>query len=247
MDFTGKVVVITGAAKGVGASVAAGFAKKNAKAVIIADILDDKAQETAEGLSSAYGCSTLAYTLDVINENNVINMFKDVVDKFGTVDILVNCAAICPTVPYWQITSEDWDRTMNINLRGTFFCCREAMKIMAPKKTGKIVNLTSLAAQIGGEASGMDYVASKGGVLSLTMAFAKQGAPYNINVNSVSPAYVNTDMAKNFTHFLPERVPLSRIAEPADIAGVICFLCSDEASYITGACIDVNGGVYMHS
>jgi 3-oxoacyl-[acyl-carrier protein] reductase len=144
-----------------------------------------------------------------------------------------------------EIGEAEWDKTMNINLRGTYLCSREALAIMKPKKYGKIVNLSSISGRIGGIATGINYATSKGGILTLTMSLAKDAGPFNITVNGVAPGFIDTEMTKNFTHFKVETVPLGRIGKPGDVADVILFLASDRSRYVTGVTIDVNGGVFM--
>jgi 3-oxoacyl-[acyl-carrier protein] reductase len=144
-----------------------------------------------------------------------------------------------------EIEGEKWDKVMAINLKGTYLCCREALRLMKARSYGKIVNVSSIAGRIGGITSGINYSTSKGAIITMTMALAKAAAPFGINVNAVAPGFINTQMAKKFTHFVPESVPLKRIREPEDVADVILFLASEMSRYITGCIIDVNGGVYM--
>lgn len=245
--FTGRTAVVTGGAGGIGAAVAETFAQFGCKAVVIGDVSKEQGDLKAAEISAKYTCETVFCRLDVTDEASVADLFRMVKEKFGGVDYLVNCAGICPTQSIPDTTTAGWDRTMNINLRGTFLCCKEAFAQMTESNFGRIVNTTSISARIGGIGTGMDYVASKGGILSMTMGLAKKGAPYNINVNSVAPGFINTNMTKDLKHFDPKSVPLGRIGEPSDVADVVKFLCSNDSRYVTGICIDVNGGVFMCS
>ncbi len=246
-EFEGKVALVTGGGGGIGAQTARMFAQNSCATIVVADIAIDKAQKVCEQIQSCSDANTFAYKLDVVSEECVHLLFDETARKFGGVDFLINCIGVCPTQGIEDTTIKGWDNTLNINLRGVFLCCREAFRQMKEKKFGRIVNTTSISARIGGIGTGMDYVASKGGVLSMTMGFAKRGAPYGINVNSVAPGFIHTAMTRDLKHFDPKSVPLGRIGEPQDVSGVFKFLCSEDARYITGACIDVNGGVFMCS
>ncbi len=180
---------------------------------------------------------------DIGDPDSVVQAFKNVKRSFSRLDILVNCAGICTTSSIEELTVPQWDRVMAINLRGTFLCSREAMGLMT--SGGKIVNISSISGRIGGIATGMDYAASKGGIIALTMSLAKAGGPKGIIVNAVAPGFIKTEMTRGMSHFDPRSVPLNRIGEPEDVADVIVFLASEGARYITGEIINVNGGWNM--
>jgi len=240
----GKTAVITGGAKGIGAAAALRFAEEGATGAAIVDIDLEAAVRTAKEISEKTGCKCIAVKANVALEEDVKNVFDVVIKKFGTVDIMVNSAGICKIIDMNDITMEQWDRTMNINLKGTFLFSREALKIMKPKKDGKIINVASQAGKIGGLIVGPDYPASKAGVICLTKSLAKSSASFNINVNSVAPGLIGTEMTKDFGYD-SNTVPLGRIGTPEEVADVILFLASELSRYITGACIDVNGGMTM--
>ena len=162
-----------------------------------------------------------------------------------TFHILVNGAGVCPTTPIEDLDADKWDWCMNINLRGAHLCMREAIKTMKKQKYGKIVNISSVAARIGGIASSVSYAASKGGLLSATKSYAKVLGEYNINVNAVCPSVIKTNMTAN-TNYSAAGIPLGRLGETEDVAEVIVFLASDASKYITGQGIDINGGSYMN-
>ena len=244
-ELKGKYAVITGAAGGIGTATAETFAREGAAGIFIADMDGSRASEVGKKIESGSGCECVAIKTDVSSASDIKNLFSEAVKQFGTVDILVNCAGICPVGSIEEIGEAEWDRVMDINLRGTYLCSREALVIMKQKLSGKIVNLSSISGRIGGIATGINYATSKGGILTLTMSLAKAAGPYNINVNGVAPGFIDTEMTKNFTHFRVETVPLGRIGKPDDVADVILFLSSERSRYVTGVTIDVNGGVFM--
>jgi len=169
-------------------------------------------------------------------------MVREVLKKFSTIDILINNAGICYLRPFDEISENEWDKVMAINLKGTFLCCQAVLPIMKEKNRGCIINLTSLAAKTGGILVGAHYSASKAGVTSLTKSLAKYAAKYGINVNAVSPGFIDTEMTKDFNYDV-NTVPLGRLGTPTDVAKVVRFLTSEDAKYITGEIIDVDGGV----
>lgn len=239
-----KIAVITGAAKGIGAATALCFARGRAKGIAVIDLDMEIADMTAEEITQKTGCECIAIKANVACEEDVNHVFDVALNRFGTIDILVNSAGICRIVSMDDVTMEEWDRTMDINLKGTFLFSRSALKIMKQKKSGKIVNVASQAGKIGGLIVGPDYPASKAAVICLTKSLAKAAAPFNINVNSVAPGLIATEMTRSFGYDSAS-VPLGRIGTSEEVADVILFLASDMSRYITGACIDVNGGMTM--
>jgi 3-oxoacyl-[acyl-carrier protein] reductase len=242
-----KTAVVTGGSRGIGKATIENFFKAGASGVVVADVLEEEGRKTCEEMEKTFGQRCVFVKTNVTNSNHVKEVFRKTMQEFGKVDILVNSAGIVSRTPLVDITEQEWDRMIDINLKGTFLCSKEALLLMQEAKYGKIVNITSVAGQWGGQAASAGYVASKGGIISLTMCFAKNGGPYNINVNAVSPGYVWTEMTKGFTNFDPNVVPLRRIAEAKDIANVIEFLCTEKSSYMTGAILNVNGGIFMTS
>jgi len=244
-ELYGKYAIVTGAGGGIGAATAEIFAKEGAKGIAIADINMKAAEDASKRIQEETGCECIAIKANVGDYKDIKNLFEVVLNKFGTLDILVNCAGICPVGSIEEIGEEEWDKVMAINLKSVYLCSREALAIMKEKKSGKIINVSSISGRIGGIATGINYATSKGAIISLTMSMAKAAGPYNINVNSVAPGFINTDMTKDFTHFNPETVPLRRIGTAEDVANVISFLSSEKSSYLTGLTLDINGGVYM--
>ncbi len=244
-SITNKVVIVTGGSKGIGGDTAMLFAQRNAKAVVIADVLDARAEQTCDDIRSQTGCKVMYRHTDVSDEQSVHALFNDTEERYGSADILINCAGICTQESIEDMNGAMFDRAVNINLKGTYLCSREALISMKKKKYGKIVNFASISGQIGGIATAPSYAASKGGIISLTLSFAKAGAPYNVNVNAVAPGMIGTDMT--MPHFKPENVPLGRIGTPRDVSKVVAFLASEESSYMTGTILSVNGGMFMYS
>jgi 3-oxoacyl-[acyl-carrier protein] reductase len=244
-EVQNTVALVTGAGGGIGAATARNLAVEGAAGVVLADIAGEKAEEQAAAIEEETGCRCIGIKTDVSSPESISALFDKVKNEFGKLDILVNCAGICPVDPIEEITPEKWDRTMNINLRSAFLCSKEALIIMKQQKSGAIISVTSISGRIGGIATGVDYCTSKGGMIAMTKTFAKAAGPYNVRVNAVAPGFINTDMAKQFSHFKPETVPLRRIGEPEDVADVILFLASRRSRYITGCTLDITGGVYM--
>ena len=235
-ELEGKYAIITGASGGIGSATSYSFAFEGVKGIIIADIDEKGAEKVVKKINKETTCRCKFVQTDIGNIDSIKNLFKCSNDLFPNLDILVNGAGICNTLKIENINYQEWDNLMSINLRGQYICCKEAFNIMKLQKRGKIINISSISGRIGGLTTGIDYATSKG---------AKIAGPFNINVNAVAPGFIDTKMAKDFTHFDPEMVPLKRIGKPEEVADVITFLASEKSSYITGATIDINGGLYM--
>jgi len=244
-ELKDKYAIITGASGDIGAATAFAFAREGASGIIIADIDRKRAESVVNEIVGETGIKCEFVETNIGKSEDVKKLFKTCIDYFARLDILVNCAGICNTFQIEEIDELQWDRLMSINLRGTYLCCREAFSIMKKQQSGKIVNISSISGRVGGIATGIDYATSKGGIIALTMSFAKAAGPYDINVNAVAPGFIDTEMTRDFTHFNPETVPLRRSGKPEDVADVITFLASDKSRYITGVTIDVNGGMFM--
>jgi len=239
-DLKDKVAIVTGAARGIGREIAITLA--NAGATIVAvDINLEGVNKVVEEIINKKR-EGLALKVDVSLKKDIDLMIREVLKKFSTIDILINNAGICYLRPFDEISENEWDKVMAINLKGTFLCCQAVLPIMKEKNRGCIINLTSLAAKTGGILVGAHYSASKAGVTSLTKSLAKYAAKYAINVNAVSPGFIDTEMTKDFNYNL-NTVPLGRLGTPTDVAKVVRFLTSEDAKYITGEIIDVDGGV----
>lgn len=244
MNLNGKVAVITGAGQGIGEAVAHTFAQVGAS-VVVADLNYDNAQKVARHLTATYKTDAMAATVDVSDSVSVKAMFTEAFGRFGSIDILVNNAGIVQAaMPFEEISDGDWERVLNVNLRGTINCCRVVIPSFKQRRYGKIINLASLAGELGGIAVAPTYAVSKAAVICLTKSLAKYLGPYQVNVNAVAPGFIKTPMTTDL-HYNLETVPLRRMGEAAEVADLILFLASDRSSYITGATMDVNGGVSM--
>jgi NAD(P)-dependent dehydrogenase (short-subunit alcohol dehydrogenase family) len=248
MRLKNKVAVVTGGAQGIGRAVALGMGRESAK-VVVADLQAEKAQSVASQIQTL-GAEASAVEVDVADETSVKRMAKSAFDRFGRVDILVNVAGIYfPKASVVDLSEEDWDSTIDINVGSNFLCCREFVPSMRAQKSGRII---SLASGIGhyGMRQFAHYAASKAAVMGFVKALAREVGPDGITVNAICPGSANTSMPRQ--HRSEEEVlarlrstPLPRILEPEDIAGPILFLASDAAAYITGQTYNINCGSYM--
>jgi len=244
MKLKKKVAIVTGAGQGIGKAVAVAFAREGAS-VVVADLNYLKANEVAELLSENYKVDSLAIKVDISNPDSVNEMANKTIEKYSTIDILVNNAGICKeAVPFEDLSNDEWQKMIDVNLMGTINCTKAVIPIMKKNGSGKIANLSSLAGEVGGITVAANYSATKAAVACLTKTLAKNLGPYNINVNAVAPGFIKTDMTKGLNQ-QADIVPLRRLGEPEDVADVILFLASDQSRYVTGATIDVNGGIYM--
>jgi len=248
MNLKGKVAIVTGSARGIGKQIAGKLASKGAN-VVISDISESAARETAAEIESGYGNKTACIPVDITKTEQIDNLISGTVEQFKRIDILVNNAGICPLTGIEDITLEEWNHVLSVNLTGVFFCCQAVTPVMKKQKSGSILNMASIAGKFGGVAAGAHYSASKAGVICLTKVFAKTLAPFGVRVNAIAPGPVETDMVKDFSDeamdFLVKQAPLGRIADPDDIAEGAVFLLSDSARHITGEILDINGGLLM--
>ncbi len=245
-----RVALVTGGSRGLGRAICLGLAAEGAKVAVNYRRNPEKAAAVVEQIRSTYGVRASAVPADVSKEADVIEMFRLVEEELGPVDVLVNNAAVCPTCQVKDITEQEWSHTLEVNLTGTFLTSREMIRrLLAAGRTGRIVNVSSQAAFRGSTTGHAPYDASKGGMISLTVSLAREVAPYGIAVNAVAPGMMHTEMTAATLEADKEkylaRIPLRHIGDPAEIAGVIVFLASDRASYMTGATVDVSGGMLM--
>lgn len=243
MRLANKVALVTGASQGIGAAIALALARQGADVAI-----SSRNRESLEIVAKKIRDmkrQVLVAQADVSVSTEVNAMVKTVIDKFSHIDILVNNAGIYETVPFDEMTEAQWDRIMAVNLKGTFNCSKAVIPFMKKQKSGKIVNIASDAGKTGGAIPVAHYAASKAAIISLTKSLARELAPYTMNVNSVSPGIIETDMSKAVLKKRNVSVPLGRLGTPEDVANAVVFLVSDEAAYITGEILDVNGGLVM--
>lgn len=246
--FEGKVVIVTGAARGMGKATAAAFALEGAR-VVINDLRQEAASAAAGEMQTAGGQAT-AIAADISRPEEAQRLIDETVRTYGTVDVLVNNAGILSRTPFDEITVDEWDQVMAVNVRGMFLCSQAAFRVMKAKRYGKIVNVASSAGRSVSTFGGAGYTTSKAAVLGLTRHIAREGAPFGINCNSTSPGSMDTEMVRdNATPekiaFEAAKIPLGRLGSASDEANLVLFLASDEAAYITGATVDINGGDLM--
>jgi 3-oxoacyl-[acyl-carrier protein] reductase len=247
LDFVGRVAFITGANSGIGAATVARFLERGAR-VMGADIT----YPSVEPGKINFEENPIKIHLDVKNAKKVTGAINLVAEKYGRIDVAVNAAGILRLYPILEQKEEDWDEVMAVNVKGVLFVCQAVMKVMMRQKSGSIVNIGSTSGITGGALAGADYSASKAAVICLTKSFAKAGAPYGIRVNSIAPGGINTPMSEIYYEKFPEAMkryiaahPMKRWGEPGEVASAIVFLASEEASYMTGTCMHVNGGSLM--
>ncbi len=241
-----KVALITGASQGIGRATALAFASSGAKVAVAARQVA-KLEELVKEIESAGG-EALAVPLDVADPAQVKTAFAAVLAKFGKLDVLVNNAAITRDTLALRMKVEDWDAVLRTNLTGAYLCIQQALGAMLKARYGRIVNITSVVAQTG-NAGQANYVSSKAGLIGLTRAIAVEVASRNITVNAVAPGFIETPMTDPLPQELKDKmksmIPLARFGTDKEIASAVMFLASDEAAYITGQVLDVNGGMYM--
>jgi 3-oxoacyl-[acyl-carrier protein] reductase len=247
MELKGKVALITGGSRGIGKAICETLAKMGAS-IVIADIDLETAQKTAEEIKNNFSIETLPIKVDVTNTESVQEGIKKILDTFGTIDILINNAGITKDSLILRMKDEDWHQVLQVNLYGVFNCTKEVAKIMIKKKSGKIVNISSVIGLIGniGQAN---YAASKGGVIGFTKSIAKELASRGINVNAIAPGFIQTEMTEKLPDQIKkdilEKIPFKRFGKPSEVASVVGFLVSEASSYITGQVIVTDGGMVM--
>ena len=241
-----KVALVTGASQGIGRATSLALAEAGAKVAVAARSADKLASLVAE--IEGAGGEALAVPMDVADAAQVKNAFQQVLAKFGKLDILVNNAAITRDTLALRMKLEDWDAVLRTNLTGAHLCIQQALGAMLRQRSGRIINLTSVVAETG-NAGQANYVASKAGLIGLTRAIAVEVASRSITVNAVAPGFIETPMTDPLPQELKDKmkslIPLGRFGKDREIATAIVFLASDEAAYITGQVLDVNGGMHM--
>lgn len=249
MEPEGKrVVVITGGSRGIGRAIALRFAAENPTVIIVHYDPDEKASDETLELLKEKKVEAMSRKLDVSSWKDVNAFFREVIDQFGRVDVLINNAGITRDTLLMRMNEKDWDSVIQVNLKSVFNCTQGVIRAMMKERYGRIVNISSVVGQIGNPGQA-NYSASKAGIMGFTKTVAREGAPRGITVNAVAPGFIDTEM----TAVLPEKVresfirqiPLGRMGAPEDVAETVYWLCSQAASYITGQVIHVNGGMYM--
>jgi 3-oxoacyl-[acyl-carrier protein] reductase len=241
MDLNGRVALVTGAAQGIGGEITKVLAEHGAK-VVGADLDFENMKKTAERLCTQ-GLDVVPMQINVADPKSITEAAERVEKEFGGIDILVNNAGINSNTSIPDMTVEEWDRMIDIDLRGVHLCSQAALRQMMKKHWGRIINIGSMAGQIGGLKVGPDYTAAKAGAIAMAKSYARFGAQYGITANAVAPGFIETEMTKGRDD--PKSVLIGRLGTPTDVANAVYFLASDLGSYLTGTTIDVNGGLLM--
>ena len=246
MRLKDKVALITGGARGIGRAIALTFAREGAD-IAVADVNLEIAQQTVLEIQDL-GRKAMALEMDVTNYEKVEEGVNKILDKMGKVDILVNNAGITKDNLLLRMSQADWDAVINVNLKGTFNCIKAVTKPMIKQRSGRIISIASIIGLMGNPGQA-NYAASKAGIIALTKTVAKELASRNVNANAVAPGFIQTEMTAKLSEEVKkkmlEAIPLAKLGTPQDVANICLFLASDEASYITGQVITIDGGMVM--
>jgi len=248
MELKGKVALVTGGSRGIGKAIAIALAKGGVNVALTYKINKEKALSIVEKIESM-GSKAICLELNQKSRQNILNTIKEVYNKYGKIDILINNAAIAQEKPFETITDDDWNNMLEINLRGPFILCQEIIPDMIVQGWGRIINISSIGGQWGGF-NQVHYAAAKAGLINLTKSLARIYSGKGITSNAITPGLVGTEMSSKELNTKSgkeklKNIPIGRIATPEEIADVVVFLASEKASYITGQTINVNGGMYF--
>ncbi|MFQ6615278.1 MAG: 3-oxoacyl-ACP reductase FabG [Fidelibacterota bacterium] len=242
----GKVVIVTGSGQGIGRETALRFAEEGAK-VVVAEVNPSTGQRVARELSGS-GAEALFVQVDIAHRDSVRQMVAAVNKRFGRIDVLVNNAGVIQDRTLKNMTGDEFDRVIRVNLKGTFVCTQEVVEVMREQGSGVVLNATSVVALYGNFGQ-TNYVASKSGIIGMTRVWARELGKDGIRVNAVAPGFIMTDMLKDIPKDVlnekVDKIPLRRMGHPEEVAAVYCFLASEDAGYITGAVLSVDGGVVV--
>ncbi|MFC2025961.1 3-oxoacyl-[acyl-carrier-protein] reductase [Chloroflexota bacterium] len=247
MSLEGKTAVVTGASRGIGKAIATELAERGAS-VVIADIQNQLAQSTAQEIASITGQRTTSLHVDVSDPISAKAMVDHSMAEFGQIDILVNNAGVTRDNLIIRISEADWDTVLNINLKGAFNCSKAAIRPMMKKRYGRIINISSVSG-LAGQAGQTNYSASKAGLLGFTKALAREVASRKVTVNAVAPGFIPTvltnDLPEELKEWILKMTPVGRMGEPEEVAYAVAFFASEQAAYITGQVLSVDGGMMM--
>ena len=248
MKFEGRVALVTGASQGIGHACALALAREGASIAVAARNRQKLEELVAEIAAAGAKASAFVVVMDVSDEEQVKSGIKSALAQFGKIDILVNNAGITRDQLVMRMKRADWDAVLTTNLTSAYLCIQQVIGSMLKQRWGRIVNITSVFGQMG-QAGQANYAASKAGLIGLTMAMAREVASRNITCNAVAPGFIETSMtavlSEEFKQSAVKNIPLGRVGSPEDVASAVCFLASEEASYITGHVLNVNGGMLM--
>ncbi len=247
MRLKDKIAIVTGGSRGIGRAISLAFAKEGADVAIIYLEKEQEAKEVINEIT-AVGRKCMAFNVDVSDFEEVNAIVEVVVETFGQIDILVNNAGITRDITLKKMSKEMWDEVIDVNLNGVFNCTKAVTDHMRKRKTGRIINISSIIG-FTGNIGQTNYAAAKSGILGFTKALAREVARVGITVNAIAPGFINTDMMKtipeNIKRQLLEQMPMGRFGEPHEVANVAVFLALEDSSFITGTVVHINGGLYM--
>ena len=242
-EWDAKVALVTGGTRGIGRAIAAAFAERG-----VSVVLTGRNQETAQAAAEKLGAGASGVAMDVCDREAVDAVIKSVLEKRGHLDILINNAGITRDSLLMRMKPEDWDAVIATNLNGLYYCSRAVLRPMIRQRSGRIINMSSVVGLMG-SAGQVNYAASKAAILGFTKSLAREVASRNVTVNAVAPGYIETNMTKDLpseaTEALREAIPMQRIGQPSEVVKAVLYLASEDAGYVTGQVLQVNGGLYM--